>query len=161
MKKLSVMTFLVLAVLLATFNVVAADNAKTVFTAPLGDETGSGSTGHGNAVFVFSDDNSQVDFKLIVNGIENVTQAHIHVATVPGSNGPVVLWLYPNMPPATLIAGMFNGLLGTGSATSVDLVGPLAGASLADLRLAIEEGRAYVNVHTSAFPGGEIRGQIE
>ena len=161
MKKISVTSFLVLIVLLATFNVAAASNSKSVFTAQLGDFTGTGSDAHGNAVFIFTDDNSKLDFKLIVNGIENVHMAHIHVSETPGGNGPVVLWLYPNSPPPQLIAGYFNGLLGSGTAYSGNLTGSAGVATLADLRQAIEEGRAYVNVHTLAFPGGEIRGQIQ
>jgi hypothetical protein len=96
----------------------------------------------------------------VVNGLDDVFMAHIHVAENPGGNGPVVLWLYPDAPPPSLIEGTFNGLLGSRTVTSDDLVGPLAGMSLDDLRAAIEEGRAYVNVHTTAFPGGEIRGTI-
>jgi hypothetical protein len=40
-------------------------------------------------------------------------------------------------------------------------VGQLAGATLADLVEHIVAGNAYVNVHTSQFPAGEIRGQIK
>jgi hypothetical protein len=32
--------------------------------------------------------------------------------------------------------------------------------TLEDLRTAILEGRAYVNVHTTTFPAGEIRGDL-
>ena len=150
----------VLVILLATFSIASA-SSKTVFTAKLGDETGSDTDAHGTAVFVFSDDGSELSFKLVVNGLDNVTQAHIHVAPEPGGSGPVVLWLYPDAPPATLIPGTFNGLLGSGTADSLDLTGNAGILTLDDFRLAIEEGRAYVNVHTSLFPGGEIRGEIE
>lgn len=44
--------------------------------------------------------------------------------------------------------------------TDEDLVGPLAGMTLEDLVALIESGDAYVNVHTVANPGGEIRGQV-
>ena len=160
MKKWITLTVLVLVIVLGTFNIAAASNSVTVFTASFGDEAGTGSDAHGTAIVVFSDDGSKLNFKLVVNGLDNTTQSHIHVASVPGGNGPVVLWLYPNQPPSMLIPGTFNGLLGTGEATSANLVGPLFGLTLADLRQAIEEGRAYVNVHTTLFPGGEIRGQL-
>jgi hypothetical protein len=39
-------------------------------------------------------------------------------------------------------------------------VGPLAGQSLDALLAAMRDGDTYVNVHTTQFPGGEIRGQI-
>jgi hypothetical protein len=40
-----------------------------------------------------------------------------------------------------------------------ELEGPLAGMSLADLVVQIDAVNTYVNVHTDAHPGGEIRGQ--
>ena len=53
-----------------------------------------------------------------------------------------------------------QGTLATGTFTETDFVGPLAGMPLSYLREAISQGRAYVNVHTTQFPGGEIRGTI-
>ena len=114
----------------------------------------------GQAVFQLSRDGSELSYRLIVANIQNVTQAHIHMAP-RGENGPVVAWLYPEGPPAELIPGRFNGVLATGTITADDLVGPLAGAGLEDLIEAMLAGDLYVNVHTSQFPPGEIRGQIE
>lgn len=111
----------------------------------------------GQAIFQLRGD--ALHYKVIVANIENVTMAHIHLAPA-GVNGPVVAWLYPDGPPAQLIPGRFNGILGEGVITSADLVGPLAGMTLADLVNAIKAGNTYVNVHTSQYPGGEIRGQI-
>jgi hypothetical protein len=107
-----------------------------------------------------SDDGQSLHFKLIVANIRNVTQAHFHWAAA-GENGPVVAWLYPSGPPPQLIPGRYNGPLAEGVITSDDLVGPLAGASLADLLEEIRAGMIYVNVHTSQFPGGEVRGQLK
>jgi len=159
MKKITIVSLLVITALLVTLGSALANESKTVFRTDLG---GTNSEAHGNAVFVFSDDGSQVTYKLVVNGLENTTQAHIHVASTPGGNGPIVLWLYPDEAPfqITLISGIFNGLLGSRSAFSADLTGNAGIMSLDDLRMAIDEGRAYVNVHTTAFPGGEIRGTI-
>lgn len=114
----------------------------------------------GQAVFQVVDDGAELGFKLIVANIENVQQAHIHIAP-PGENGPVVAWLFPSAPPPTLLPGRTDGVLSQGTITDDDLVGPLAGMSLDDLLQAIADGNAYVNVHTTQFPGGEIRGQIE
>lgn len=113
----------------------------------------------GQAIFQLSRDGSELRYRLIVANIENVTQAHIHLAPA-GANGPVVAWLYPDAPPPQLIEGRFSGVLATGTITEDDLVGLLAGGDLKDLLDAIEAGNTYVNVHTSQFPGGEIRGQI-
>ncbi|MDO8578369.1 MAG: CHRD domain-containing protein [Dehalococcoidales bacterium] len=72
----------------------------------------------------------------------------------------MVVWLYPSQPPAQLIPGTFNGVLAEGTITAANLVGPLAGMDFSDLITAMEAGNAYVNIPTSAHPGGEIRGQI-
>jgi hypothetical protein len=113
----------------------------------------------GQATFQLSKDGNGLRFKLIVANIENVTQAHIHLAPA-GANGPVVAWLYPSGPPPVLIEGRFQGVLAEGTITAANLVGLLAGLDLDALIEEFESGNAYVNVHTSQFPPGEIRGQI-
>ena len=158
MKKPLFISILVLVVLTLVIGVAAASESRTVFRTHL---AGPDSDGHGNAIVVFKDDNSELKYKLIVNGLTDTIMAHIHVAPAPGENGPPVLWLYPDGPPPQLIPGQFNGLLGSDSATSADLTGAANVSTLAELRAAIEEGRAYVNVHTVANPGGEIRGTLE
>jgi len=100
-----------------------------------------------------------LDYRLIVANIENVTMAHIHVGP-RGVNGPVVVWLYPEGPPPQLIEGRSDGILATGSITADDLVGQLEGGTLDDLLELLHAEGAYVNVHTSQFPPGEVRGQI-
>jgi hypothetical protein len=117
------------------------------------------SRSRGVATFRVSADGSEIESRLVVANLDDVMQAHIHLAPA-GSNGGVVVWLYPEGPPAQLIPGRSAGVLSTGTITADDLVGSLAGMSLDALLDAIESGGAYVNVHTSAFPGGEIRGQI-
>lgn len=111
------------------------------------------------ANFKRSGDGLSLSYKLNVANIENVTQAHIHMERA-GVNGPIVAWLYPSAPPAQLIPGRSSGTLGEGTITAASLVGPLAGQPLAALVSAIDAGNAYVNVHTSQFPPGEIRGNL-
>ena len=41
-----------------------------------------------------------------------------------------------------------------------DLQGQLADFPLDELVRRIEAGEVYLNLHTSAFPGGEVRGQL-
>jgi len=113
----------------------------------------------GVATFRLSSDGTELAYRLIVANIENVTMAHIHLAPA-GANGPVVVWLYPAGPPPQLIPGRSQGVLAEGTITDASLVGVLAGASLADLVAEFVAGNAYVNVHTSQFPPGEVRGQI-
>jgi hypothetical protein len=113
----------------------------------------------GQAMFQLSRDGTELSFRLNVANIENVTQAHIHLAPA-GENGGVVAWLYPDAPPQQLIPGRTQGTLAKGTITAGDLVGSFAGQGLDALVEAMEAGDTYVNVHTSQFPGGEIRGQI-
>jgi hypothetical protein len=113
----------------------------------------------GQAQFWLSDDGSELRYRLNVANIEDVLMSHIHMAAA-GVNGPVVAWLYPPGPPPQLIPGRFSGVLATGVVTDAQLTGPLAGMTLADLLAAMSAGDTYVNVHTTANPGGEVRGQI-
>jgi hypothetical protein len=105
-------------------------------------------------------------YKLAVAKVLNVTQAHIHCGPA-GVNGPIILWLYPSAPPATLIPGESNGTLNEGSATDANVVQrPTSAAcpggvtNMADVVAKIRSGGAYANIHTTAFPGGEVRGQV-
>jgi hypothetical protein len=155
-----VLVFALLAIALLTSTAFA--NGRSTYVAHLsgGEEVPSADTNAtGQAIFRLSKDGDSLYYKLIVANIENVTMAHIHLAPA-GVNGPVVVWLYPSAPPAQLIPGRTNGILMEGTITEANLVGLLAGQSLADLIANIEAGNAYVNVHTSQYPGGEIRGQV-
>jgi hypothetical protein len=113
----------------------------------------------GQASFKLSKDGMELHFKLIVANITDVRMAHIHLAPV-GVNGGVVVWLYPAGPPPVLIEGKTNGILAEGVITEDNLVGSLAGEPLETLIMHLKDGNGYVNVHTVAFGGGEIRGQI-
>jgi hypothetical protein len=113
----------------------------------------------GQAIFQLSRDGNGLRYKLIVANIENVTMAHIHLAPA-GQNGPVVAWLYPSAPPPVLIEGRFSGVLAEGTITAASLIGLLAGQDLSALIEEFENGNAYVNVHTTQHPAGEVRGQI-
>jgi hypothetical protein len=119
---------------------------------------GAGTDSPGRGVAKFQFDESGLGFRINVSNTENVTMAHIHVSADPGGNGPPVVWLYPAGPPPQLIEGRSDGVLATGQLSGDDLGGS---AAVAELIQAIVENRAYVNVHTSQFPGGEIRGQID
>ncbi len=114
----------------------------------------------GQAIFKVSKDGNSIQYKLIVANIENVLMAHIHNAPA-GQNGGIVVWLYPSSPPPQLIPGRSQGILAEGTITADNLMGALAGQTIADLVELIESGDTYVNVHTDQNPSGEVRGQIQ
>lgn len=118
------------------------------------------SKAQGQAIFQLSKDGTELSYKLIVANLDNLDRAHIHLAPA-GTNGGVVVWLYPSSPPGALIPGTTNGILAQGVITKANLVGALAGQTLEVLIAHFNNGNAYVNVHTTQYPGGEIRGQIK
>ena len=126
----------------------------------------------GQAIFHLSKEGDSLDYKLIASNIDNAFMAHIHMAP-PGTNGGIVVWLYPStaVAPGPLGSGRHDGVLAEGTITAANLVGALAGHPLDDLLAALDSGNAYVNVHTNDgdatpnegpgdFPGGEIRGNF-
>ena len=132
-------------------------NYRAHLSAPEGIE----SQGQGQAIFKFSKDGSELYFKITIANLENITMAHIHLrANEQTPNGPPVLWLIPDGPPPLSTPVSTNGILVERTVTESDLVGSLKGMPLTVLKEKIREGLTYVNVHTSAFPGGEIRGDI-
>ena len=131
------------------------------------------SNARGNAIFHLSADGTEISYKLIASNIENVFMAHIHRGPA-GSNGPVVVWLYPStaVGAGPVAGGRVDGVLVEGTITAANLVGPLAGQPLSALLADIQSANAYVNVHTDDgvapgntgpgdYPGGEVRGQVE
>jgi hypothetical protein len=117
------------------------------------------SIAQGQAIFQLSKDGTELSYKLIVANLENLSASHIHLAPA-GSNGGVVAFLYPSAPPSVLIPGTTNGVLAEGVITAANLRGALLNKPLSALIDAMSAGNAYVNAHTTAYPGGEIRGQI-
>ncbi|BCS52951.1 CHRD domain-containing protein [Geobacter sp. SVR] len=110
----------------------------------------------GDAEFKLSKDGKQLDYKLTVKDIENVTAAHIHLGK-KGENGPPVAGIFAG-PKKT---GKFKGVLAEGVITDKDLMGDFQGKGLDALVKEIKAGNTFVNVHTDAHPDGEIRGQIK
>lgn len=114
------------------------------------------SDGSGFATFHANATESEVDYRLYVNDLDDVTQAHIHLAG-PDANGPVVVFLFGFADPSVAS----DGLLAEGTLTEADLIaGGDFDGSMGQLLDQLRSGNAYVNVHTEANPPGEIRGQI-
>jgi hypothetical protein len=155
-------SFLLIAMLATTGVAAFADAPDRAFMARLSDSEEVppvDTEAWGHAVFSLSKGGTELRYRVVVHNIEDVLMAHIHLGPA-GENRPVVVWLYPDSPPPQLIEGRFDGVLGKSAITSGDLVGPLEGMTLEDLLDEMSAGNTYVNVHTDANPGGEIRGRL-
>jgi hypothetical protein len=99
---------------------------------------------------------STLDYEVnIFNLPSGIVASHIHAGTA-GVNGPIVI----NFPVAAV--GQSGAFQLKGSARASELIArPETGVrSFEELVAAIASGATYVNVHTQANPGGEIRGQL-
>lgn len=74
--------------------------------------------------------------------------AHIHVGGA-SQNGAVIV-------PFTITSGVSTGTL----ATNHVVITTLTAITADSLRVLLNNGNAYVNVHTAANPAGEMRGQV-
>lgn len=107
-----------------------------------------------------------VNWELTYLSLEgSIQQAHIHFGQ-RGVNGGISVFLCTNLgngpagtqpcpaPPAT-IRGTFG---------SADVVGPagqgIAAGQLDELLRAMRAGQTYANIHSTTWPGGEVRSQI-
>jgi CHRD domain-containing protein len=126
-------------------NATAASDDVTMYGASLtGDQENppTGSDATGIARFHVMHDGS-IRWSLRTTGLDSVIAAHIH-AGIPGQNGPVIVPLFSG--------GPVNDINVRGEITdSVEVAAVLA---------LFQADSAYVNVHTTAFQGGEIRGQV-
>lgn len=90
----------------------------------------------------------------VYNLPSGVVASHIHVGPA-GTAGPVVVGFSP-----PLTASNDFSFTGTVADTAFVLNPNLGIRSADDMFQAIIGGNSYVNVHSSANPGGEIRGQL-
>lgn len=110
-------------------------------------------TSTGVARFTVRD--AELDYQLDVQNVTGAIAAHIHSGVV-GANGPPVVFLFQQAAPG---ANVPAGALAAGSVDAADMIAT-AGVSYDSMLSLIRRGNAYVNVHTTARPAGEIRGQI-
>jgi hypothetical protein len=114
-----------------------------------------------------SNDGTQVDYKLIYEGLEgDVRQAHVHLGQ-RSVNGGISVWLCQttfNVDPTGLAPACPQSGTVEGSFTADNVIGPsgqgIAAEEFEELIRAMRAGVTYANVHSTKFPGGEIRGQI-
>lgn len=133
------------------------------------EETPSAVSTTGNGTFNarISKDESRIDWELTYEDLEGaVQQAHIHFGQ-KSVTGPISVFLCTNLG---------NGPAGTqpcpappakisGTITAVDVTNlanerGISAGELDELIEAIRANATYVNVHSTRWPGGEIRSQI-
>lgn len=123
-----------------------------------------------------SRDGTSLHYELSYSGLEGaVQQAHVHFGK-RGVNGGVSFFLCSNLPnpPAGTPAcpGPNSGTV-EGDIEAADVIGPgatvgppptagqgIEPGNLAEILAAMRAGHAYANVHSSKWPGGEIRAQL-
>ncbi len=111
----------------------------------------------GAARFIVNQDRSSIEFSLdIRNGTDilGVAGAHLHCAPA-GMNGSVIMFLVGSA------AGGFDGRLEVrGTLNQGNVINASCGATLPEIVQSMRDGNVYVNVHSVAHPGGEVRGQL-
>jgi hypothetical protein len=110
----------------------------------------------GRARVTFNATFTKASFELTVNNGKKITQAHIH-CNVAGMNGPIILFLEGFHAPGWNVDGQW---IDNATLQRSNIVDTTCGSTLPAIARAIENGRGYVNAHSVANPGGEVRGQL-
>ncbi len=121
---------------------------------------------HGSGTFTARMRGGSITFTLTYSDLSTpASMAHLHFGQ-RAVNGGIFVWLCgtaggkPACPPGnTAATATVKGTLTANDIVAVSSQGLQAKDFAAALQ-AIESGEAYVNVHTTDFPGGEIRGQV-
>ena len=142
MRKGMILTGLAAATMLACA-AMAQDNLAYIGASLFGDQEvgheGAGDDASGDFSAELDLDNGRICYMLEVEGLDEVTAAHIHEGAIGKNGGPV----------------MELQLLGDdGEDVCVDADPELL------KKIARNQSRYYVNVHTAAFPMGAVRGQL-
>jgi hypothetical protein len=104
----------------------------------------NGSTGTGSATVTLDPTETSINVIVTFSGLTaTTTAAHIHGPAPAGTNA-VVVFTFAGFP-----AGVTSG---TFAQTSI----PITAAQVVDLKA----GLYYIDIHTTNFPGGEVRGQL-
>ena len=131
-------------------------------------------TGSGNFTARISNDESRIDWQLSYSDLEGaVQQAHIHFGQ-KGVNGGISVFLCTNLgngpagtqpcpaPPATISGTILAADVSPNiPATAAARTQGINTGEIDELIAAIRAGATYVNVHSTLWPGGEIRSQID
>lgn len=142
-----------------------AQAAALLFTSNLGPEV-AGATGSGSAVLIFDADADQLVIRTAWRGLSgNTTVAHIHCCNaVPRTGTSGVAVTPPTLPgfPVGVRSGFYTTTIDLSVLTNYGsgFRGTVTDAEVLEARLlaGLRAGTAYLNIHSQAFPPGEIRG---
>lgn len=156
-------------ILMSLVALAASSSAQTIFSANLNAGqvvTGSSSMATGAAMLTLSAAQDTLTFSIVLNGLDldglqtpmdstdDVTAMHFHDAPAGMNSGVVFGLIAPNHDVDDLVidpvAGTITGIWE--ETDSVTLSSQLANLNADGL---------YLNVHTTMYPGGAIRGQVE
>lgn len=141
----------------ADFMATATLNAAQELNPLTGMPPASSATGTMTLDFISATDT--LDYTLTFSGLtSDTTMAHIHLGP-PGQSGAPLLMIYDyGMPPSQ---NMTSDTM-SGSLTAMDFMPDSVDgiSTFAQAISAIESGNTYVNIHSTNYPAGEIRGQI-
>ena len=118
----------------------------TLYVATLTPQAGATTFGNGTAVMLVNEAQTSATFSYTYSGLTGpITNQHIHDgASLPGPVGAILYDIDTNTPDSF---GVYTwNFEPTGSYT------------VADIQNAILSGTTYVNLHTAAYPAGEIKG---
>jgi hypothetical protein len=108
----------------------------------------------GTATLTFTNDTT-ISYAITLVNATGITAAHIHIGGTEVAGG-IIAGLFSN-PPGVNIA---NGTLVEGRVTPGNMGTNNLGLNFESLKGLIRGGGAYVNVHSTANPGGVVRGQL-
>jgi hypothetical protein len=158
------------ALLLVAGSAVASHAHTTIFTAHLtglAESPSNASPATGTAFVTMDMDLITMRVQINFTGLTGTTTAaHIHAPTaVPLAGTAGVATQTPNFDafPLGVTSGTYDHTfdLTQADAYNPDFItssGGMVFQALNALHFAMEDGKAYLNIHTTAFPGGEIRG---
>ncbi len=163
--KLGVVAALTLVLAFVTLT-AAAGSSFTMKTRLTGFEEVPSISTPARGSFRATADGDSIDYVLTYSGIPTaVTQSHIHFGQ-PGVAAGISIFLCSNLGngPAGTPACPTPGGTVTGTLTAAQVVGPsaqgIAAGEFSEIIAAIRAGYGYVNVHSTQYPPGEIRGQL-
>ena len=147
---------------------VSSASQAAIYTTQLsgpGEVPPNASPGTGNAVVNYDLATHTFSINVIFSGLTSTTTAsHIHCCTALPAAAPVATQVptfiaFPLGVSSGTYSHTFNTLdPATWNPSFVTASGGTAAGAEAALAAGLAAGTSYLNIHTSAFPGGEIRG---